>query len=138
MASPIKKDVSVLTSTDSIPVPVDFNENSITPPHPSTSPALTGEAVTTATKGSCSAVTSGSAWVASDKGEGGTAGGGGGGGGVWQSTPEKPFSKINNKTKEVFSSLSLKQREQQLLYAETNPSPLKEVGRTRRASNESK
>jgi len=136
MASPIKE--NLVPSKSSAKTAEDLvDQNSITPPMRNDS--ILGETTKTSTvsgsgSGSAgsgsSAVVAGSAWLASEKGKDG----------VWMSTPEKPFSKINAKTKEIFSGLSLKQREQQLLYAETNPPPpsLKEAVKTRRASNESK
>ena len=134
MASPIKE--NLVPSKSSAKTAEDLvDQNSITPPMRNetnlgeTKTGLAGSGSGSAGSGS-SAVVAGSAWLASEKG----------GDGIWMSTPEKPFSKVNAKTKEIFSGLSLKQREQQLLYAETNPPPpsIKDIVKTRRASNESK
>ena len=137
MASPIKE--NLVPSKSSAKTAEDLvDQNSITPPMRNETNlgetktyGLAGAGSGSGSAGSgSSAVVAGSAWLASEKG----------GDGIWMSTPEKPFSKVNAKTKEIFSGLSLKQREQQLLYAETNPPPpsIKDVVKTRRASNESK
>lgn len=130
MASPIKE--ILVPSKSSAKTAEDLvDQNSITPPMRNETILEETKTYGSAGAGSgSSAVVAGSAWLASEKG----------GDGIWMSTPEKPFSKVNAKTKEIFSGLSLKQREQQLLYAETNPPPpsIKDVVKTRRASNESK
>ena len=134
MASPIKdkRMVSPIKENNDVSTPSKnkFDETSITPTISGISNGVSslvnsGKTLSSGS-GSGSAVVSGSAWISTEKI---------GGDGHWMSSPEKPYNQLTVKAEREMNLLSLKQREQQVLYAETNPSPPKEEKGKRRLSN---
>jgi hypothetical protein len=135
MASPIKdkQTVSPIKENNDVSTPSKnkFDETSITPSISNgisngVSSLVNSGKTLASGSGSGSAVVSGSAWIFTEKI---------GGDGHWMSSPEKPYNQLSVKAEREMNLLSLKQREQQVLYAETNPAPPKEEKGKRRLSN---
>jgi len=137
MASPIKEEQMVSPKKEnydvSTPSSNKFDETSVTPPISNgisngVSSLVNSVKTLSNSSGSDSgsAVVSGSAWMSTEKI---------GGEGHWMSSPEKPYNRLNVKAEREMNLLSLKQREQQVLYAETNLAPSKEEKGKRRLSN---